>query len=106
MKTVSVREARATISALLDRAEAGESTLVIRNSKPSAVLTPVPPRGVAPNYDPEEIRWYRARGSSARIGFTGAANATFLRCSRDERAQMLAILSGLAADAPLVVTTL
>lgn len=42
--TVSVAEAKATLSDLLRRAEAGEEILVARNGRPVAKLSPVRPR--------------------------------------------------------------
>lgn len=106
MNAVSARAARAGISALLDAAEEGRSTLIIRNSKACAVIAPVPPREQQLAYDPEEVRWYRARGATHKIGFTGATNAAFLALSRDERARILAVCAVIAAGAPILVTTL
>ena len=41
MKTVQLREAKATLSALVDAAEHGEATTITRHGKPAAVLVPV-----------------------------------------------------------------
>ena len=98
MKAVSARAARASISALIDLAEAGESTLIIRNSKAAAVIGPVPERGSGYAYDPDEVRWYRPRGALHKIGFLGAANAAFLALPRDERAKALDALAAIATD--------
>ena len=38
MKTVQLREAKATLSALVDAAENGEATTITRHGKPVAVL--------------------------------------------------------------------
>ncbi len=103
---ISARAARAGISALLDAAEEGRSTLIIRNSKACAVIGPVPPREHLLVYDPDEVRWYRTRGAIHKIGFTGAANAAFLALARDERARILAACAQVARDASILVTTL
>ncbi len=106
LNAVSARAARAGISALLDAAEDGRSTLIIRNSKACAVIGPVPPREPLLAYDPDELRWYRARGATHKIGFTGAANAAFLALARDERAHILEVCAQIARDAPILVTML
>lgn len=41
MKTVQLREAKATLSALVDAAERGEATTITRHGKPAAVLVPI-----------------------------------------------------------------
>lgn len=41
MKTVQLREAKATLSALIDAAEQGEATTITRHGKPAAVLVPI-----------------------------------------------------------------
>jgi len=41
MRTVQLREAKATLSALVDAAENGEATMITRHGKPAAVLAPV-----------------------------------------------------------------
>lgn len=41
MKTVTISEAKATLSALVDAAERGEEVLIMRGSKPAVTLTPV-----------------------------------------------------------------
>lgn len=104
LRTVSVREARSSISTLLDAAENGETTLVIRYSKPTAVIAPIPEPGVPPVSDDEEIRWYRVPSGPHRLGFTAAANAAFLRKPREERARILETLAAIA-DKQIVVTT-
>jgi antitoxin (DNA-binding transcriptional repressor) of toxin-antitoxin stability system len=106
MKAVSARAARASISALLDLAEAGESTLIIRNSKAAAILAPVPAPENRFAYDPDEVRWYRPHGSHRRVGFLGAANAAFLARPRAERAKILEALAAISHDAPIVVIPL
>lgn len=101
LNAVSVRAARATISALLDAAERGESTLVIRNSKPSAVIAPLaasPSRG-----EDDDVRWYRVPGVARKIGFAGAANTAFLHQPREERARILEVLATLATDGDVVI---
>ncbi|HEY8322300.1 MAG TPA: type II toxin-antitoxin system prevent-host-death family antitoxin [Candidatus Baltobacteraceae bacterium] len=103
MKAISARAARAAISGLLDAAEAGESTLIIRNSRPAAVIGPVPPEGRGYAYDPDEVRWYRARGARHKVGFLGAANAAFLALPRDARARALDAVAAIANDAPVLI---
>jgi len=103
MKAVSARAARAAISGLLDAAEAGESTLIIRNSRPAAVIGPVPPAGRAHAYDPDEVRWYRARGAHHKVGFLGAANAAFLALPREARARALEAVAAIARDGPVLI---
>jgi len=103
MKSVSARAARAGISDLLDAAEAGETTLIIRNSRPAAVIGPVPPDGRAYAYDPDEVRWYRARGARHKVGFLGAANATFLALPREARGRALETLAAIANDGPVLI---
>ena len=44
MLTMSIRDARAALGKLVDRAERGETVVVTRHGKPSACLTPVPGR--------------------------------------------------------------
>ncbi|MDT0343289.1 type II toxin-antitoxin system Phd/YefM family antitoxin [Streptomyces litchfieldiae] len=39
--TISVREARARLSALIDRAESGDATVITRNGTPVAALVPI-----------------------------------------------------------------
>lgn len=41
MNSVQVREAKATLSALIEAAEQGEPTTITRHGKPAAVLVPV-----------------------------------------------------------------
>lgn len=41
MKTVQLREAKATLSALVDAAEQGVATTITRHGKPAAVLVPI-----------------------------------------------------------------
>jgi antitoxin Phd len=41
MKTLRLREAKATLSAVVDAAERGEATLITRNGRPAAVVTSV-----------------------------------------------------------------
>ncbi len=106
MNAISARAARAGISALLDAAEDGRSTLIIRNSKACAVIGPVPPHEHLLAYDPDEVRWYRARGATHKVGFTGAANAAFLALARAERERILDACVQIARTAPILVTTL
>jgi len=103
MKAVSARAARAGISGLIDAAEAGESTLIIRNSKAAAVIGPVPTRESGYAYDPDEVRWYTPRGARNKVGFLGAANAAFLALARDERARALEALAAIAREGPTLV---
>jgi len=103
LKAVSARAARARISALIDLAEAGESTLIIRNSKAAAVIGPVPTHERGYDYDPDEVRWYTPRGARHKIGFLGAANAAFLALPRDERAHALEALAAIANRSPVLV---
>jgi prevent-host-death family protein len=41
MKTVQLRDAKATLSALVDAAEKGEPTVITRHGRPAAMLVPV-----------------------------------------------------------------
>jgi prevent-host-death family protein len=41
MKTVQLREAKASLSALVDAAVGGEPTTITRHGKPAAVLVPI-----------------------------------------------------------------
>lgn len=41
MKTVQVREAKATLSALIEAAELGTPTMITRHGKAAAVLVPI-----------------------------------------------------------------
>lgn len=41
MKTVQVREAKASLSALIEAAEAGHPTMITRHGKPAAVMVPM-----------------------------------------------------------------
>ncbi len=46
-KLVNLHEAKAHLSELLDRVEAGETIVICRRNKPVAELKPVPPSGLA-----------------------------------------------------------
>jgi prevent-host-death family protein len=46
-KHVNLFEAKAHLSKLLDKVEAGETVVICRRNKPIAELRPVPPTGVA-----------------------------------------------------------
>lgn len=46
-KLVNLHEAKAHLSELLDRVEAGETVVICRRNKPVAELKPVPSSGVA-----------------------------------------------------------
>jgi prevent-host-death family protein len=41
VKSVQVREAKATLSALIEAAERGEPTMITRHGRPAAVVAPV-----------------------------------------------------------------
>lgn len=41
MKTMQLREAKAKLSALVEAAERGETTIVTKNGRPAAVVAPV-----------------------------------------------------------------
>jgi antitoxin Phd len=41
MKTIQLREAKATLSALVDAAEKGEPTVITRHGRPAAMLVPI-----------------------------------------------------------------
>lgn len=105
VKSVSARDARASISALLDAAEAGESTLIIRNSHAAAIIGPVPPERPRAD-DPDDVRWYRLRDGTRRVGLAGAANAAFLALPRDERARVLEACAAMAGNGPVIVGAL
>lgn len=45
-KLVNLHEAKAHLSELLDRVEAGETVVICRRNKPVAELKPVPPSGL------------------------------------------------------------
>lgn len=51
MKTVQVREAKATLSALIEAAENGKPTTITRHGKAAAVIVPV---GAAKKLYPED----------------------------------------------------
>jgi prevent-host-death family protein len=73
MKTVNIAQAKATLSALVDRAAAGEEIVLARSGKPVARIVPLPveaPRqpGVARHWvlddaallaptDPDDLDW-------------------------------------------------
>lgn len=46
-RLVNLHEAKAHLSELLDRVEAGETVIICRRNKPVAELKPVPPSGLA-----------------------------------------------------------
>ena len=46
MKSVQLRDAKATLSALVDAAERGEATTITRHGKPAAVLLSVEAAGL------------------------------------------------------------
>lgn len=46
MKTASISEAKATLSALLDRVKAGEEVTITDRGKPVARIVPIPPADV------------------------------------------------------------
>ncbi|MFN3549222.1 MAG: type II toxin-antitoxin system Phd/YefM family antitoxin [Mesorhizobium sp.] len=41
MKTVQLREAKATLSSLVDAAESGEATIITRHGRPAAAIVPM-----------------------------------------------------------------
>ena len=41
MKTLQVREAKASLSALIEAAEAGQPTMITRHGRPAAVVVPL-----------------------------------------------------------------
>ena len=41
MKTVQLREAKATLSSLVDAAENGEATIITRHGRPAAAIVPM-----------------------------------------------------------------
>jgi prevent-host-death family protein len=41
MRTIQLREAKATLSAVVDAAERGEATTITRHGRPAAVVVPV-----------------------------------------------------------------
>ena len=78
MKTVQLREAKATLSALVDAAEQGEATTITRHGKPAAVLVPIEKAAELMKADrpsfaellmsiPEEIPFERDRRPARKI---------------------------------------
>ncbi len=43
MKAIRFKEAEASLAALVDAAEKGESTMITRDGKPAAIITPASP---------------------------------------------------------------
>ena len=78
MRTVQLREAKASLSALVQAAENGETTIVTKNGHPAAMIGPVEgPRrpGKKPNLVdwlmamPAEIPVRRSRSRPRRVQF-------------------------------------
>jgi prevent-host-death family protein len=56
MKAVRLTEAETSLSALVDAAENGESTMITRNGKPAAVISPVSSTAGRRDFSVEENR--------------------------------------------------
>ena len=88
MKTVTISEAKATLSALVDAAKQGEQILIMRGSKPAVTLTPVSeadlafwpsvPAAALAEFD-REIETDRKNGDLKRVGRNAAAAAKALK---------------------------
>lgn len=82
MHTVTIREAKARLNALVDAAERGEQVVLMRGSKLVAAIVPVSPADLelAPRLtDPQAERLWRQieaeRSSGASLVFEGPAEA-------------------------------
>jgi prevent-host-death family protein len=49
MKTMQLREVKAKLSAVVEAAENGETTIVTKNGRPAARIGPIEPAAVHPN---------------------------------------------------------
>lgn len=88
MKTFTMSEAKAKLSALVEAAERGEEVLIMRGSKPAVTLTPVTeadlslwpavPASVLADFD-AEIERDRRTGQLKALGHTAAAAAKALK---------------------------
>jgi prevent-host-death family protein len=82
MKTFTISEAKAKLSALVDAAERGEQILIMRGSKPAVTLTPVSedelslwpavPKTALADFD-REIEADREAGELKPLGHRAAA---------------------------------
>lgn len=80
MSTVSVAEAKAKLSELLDKVEAGEEVVITRHGKPVAKMSATAPRPKRPLKEAlAELAEFRA----SRPGW-GGSSAELLRQLRDE----------------------
>jgi prevent-host-death family protein len=58
MKTMQLREAKAKLSAVIEAAEQGETTIVTKNGRPAAMVVPVENSGrVLPKERPNFAEW-------------------------------------------------
>lgn len=78
MSTYSVAEARNQLSALIERAEAGEDVVITRHGRPVVALRATGPRERRP-VDPD---WLRSRRAPRRPG--GLDAGTLVSTMRDE----------------------
>ena len=76
-RTVSVAEARAHFSELLDAAEAGETVLITRRGEPVAELRPLG-RARGP------VDWTWLREETARIPYSAVDSGDLVRRMRDD----------------------
>jgi prevent-host-death family protein len=83
MKTFTISEAKAKLSALVEAAEHGEEILIMRGSKPAVTLTPV---------SEDELSFWPAVPKTALVDFDREIEA-------DRRAGGLKLLGGAAAAA-------
>jgi prevent-host-death family protein len=83
MKTFTISEAKAKLSALVEAAEHGEEILIMRGSKPAVTLTPV---------SEDELSFWPAVPKTAMADFDREIEA-------DRRAGGLKLLGGSAAAA-------
>jgi prevent-host-death family protein len=76
-RTISVAEARARLSELLDAAEAGETVVITRRGEPVAELRPhARPRG--------PVDWTWLRGATATIPPSPVDSGDLVRAMRDD----------------------
>jgi len=83
MKTFTISEAKAKLSALVEAAERGEEVLIMRGSKPAVTLTPV---------REEDVVLWPAVPASALAGFEA-------EIEKDRQAGRLKKLGGTPAEA-------
>jgi prevent-host-death family protein len=88
MMTVTISEAKAKLSALVEAAQRGEDVLILRGAKPAVTLTPVTeadlalwpgvPKGALTDFE-KEIAAERTAGELKRLGKNPGAAAKKLK---------------------------